>query len=284
MRPVARRDDERIDQRRHGHAADGRRYGQRRRSPAGEMPDRELAFDFEADDEEEDGQESVVDPVAQRHREVEAAEGKSGGLLPEALEARTHAGVGDDHGNERCQQQQDAGRRPPAGEVEGGRAHAMAERAEHGIGERALVPRPVVAPAVDEEGRREHHAARPRARLVGGDAAFREARSLAAAFDILQGDAEILGDGRDVVGGERLRTAHQRDMRFPERIRISRLLDEHGGAVRQLIVSHRAVPEDVAQALADLIARLGDALVGGAAMRAGIAAVLDQRDRRLLGS
>ena len=73
-------------------------------------------------------------------------------------------------------------------------------------------------------------------------------------------------------------------MRIPERITISRLLNEYGGAVRQLIVSHRAVPENVAQPVADLVACLGDALVGGTAMRARVTAVLDERDRRLLGS
>ena len=99
-----------------------------------------------------------------------------------------------------------------------------------------------------------------------------------------EGNAEIAGDGGDVVLGEHLRTAHQRDMRFPELVGVLGVLDEHGGAAGEAVIAHRAVAEDVAQPLAELVADLGDALVGGTAIGAGIAAVLDQRDRRCLGS
>ncbi len=160
----------------------------------------------------------------------------------------------------------------------------MAERAEHGVGERALVPRAVVAAAVDEERRREHHAARPRARLVGGNAGLRLAGALAGAVDVVEGNAELLGDGCDVVFGEYLRAAHQRDVSVPELVCILGALDEDRGAAGEAVVAYRTMAKDIAQPLAELVADFGDALVGGAAMGAGVAAVFDQRDRRRLGS
>ena len=45
-----------------------------------------------------------------------------------------------------------------------------------------------------------------------------------------------------------------------------------------LAARDRPVPEDVAQAVAELVARFGDALVGRPAVRARVAAVLDERD------
>ena len=43
------------------------------------------------------------------------------------------------------------------------------------------------------------------------------------------------------------------------------------------------MPENIEQLLAELIADLGDAIVGGAAVRARVAAILDQRDGGPIG-
>jgi hypothetical protein len=64
-------------------------------------------------------------------------------------------------------------RRPPAHELEGGGLDALAERAEHGVGQRALVPRAPIAPAVDEEGRRHPRPAATRALEVLAHARLR---------------------------------------------------------------------------------------------------------------
>ena len=90
--------------------------------------------------------------------------------MPERLERRPRGRVGQRHVPPAWRAGA-AGRRPraPADEVQRRHAGAMTERAEHRIGQRALVPRAVVTAAVDEEGRREHHAAGAGAGHVGVD-------------------------------------------------------------------------------------------------------------------
>ena len=67
-------DDGEVDQRRQHRAADGR--GDRQRGPADrrQLADEHLALDLEADDEEEDRHQPVVDPVEQRQRERDVAD------------------------------------------------------------------------------------------------------------------------------------------------------------------------------------------------------------------
>ena len=87
----------------------------------------------------------------------------------------------------------------PAREVQRRRAHAVAERAEHRVDERALVPGPVVAPAVDEERRRN---VTPLARAlcdVGVDARRGRRHRCAESRGV---HAEVGGDGDEVVLGE----------------------------------------------------------------------------------
>jgi hypothetical protein len=70
----------------------------------------------------------------------------------------------------------------------------------------------------------------------------------------------------------------------PELVRILGALHEDRGTAGEAIVAYRKMAEDITQPLADLVAGFGDALVGGAAMRAGVATVLDQSDWRRFGS
>ena len=81
-----------------------------------------------------------------------------------------------------------------------------------------------------------------------------------------------------IVLGETLRARHELDVRVPEARRIGAVLDQLGGAPGDLAIGHRAMAEDVAQAVAEAIADLGDLLVGRPAVRAVVAAVLDQGD------
>jgi hypothetical protein len=93
--------------------------------------------------------------------------------------------------------------------------------------------------------------------------------------------AQIGGHGDEVVLGQRLRARHQLDVRLPEPVGIAGALGQLGGAPRNVAAGKRAMPEDVAQAIAELVADLGDPLVRRPAIRARIAAVFDERDRRV---
>ncbi len=276
---------QRIECRRRGHAADGGGNGQRARAPACQPPDGELAFYFQPHHQEEDGEQPVVDPMAQAHGEAGRADGQAELLLPERLEIGAHPGIGDGNGDDGGEQQQHACGGAPAGEVEGCGADAMAQPAEHGIGERALVPRAVVAAPVDEERRRNEDAARMRAALVGIDAlpGVRDEPGRGTGGRG-HGDLEIGGDDVEVFLGERFRARHQLDVRVPEGFRIRRAFDQDGGAAREAVVAQRPMTKDIAQTVAELIADIGDVLVGRAAVRAGIAAVLDKGDGCAVGA
>ena len=57
-----------------------------------------------------------------------------------------------------------------------------------------------------------------------------------------------------------------------------RQLSELGSPKRETVVPERPVPEGVADTIAELVARLRDALVGSSAVRSRVAAVLDEHD------
>jgi hypothetical protein len=69
-------------------------------------------------------------------------------------------------------------------------------------------------------------------------------------------------------------------MRAPEFIGCRRLLDQLRGTARQLTTADGPMAEHITHAITQLIAHLGDAFVGCAAMRAIVAAVFDQSDFR----
>jgi hypothetical protein len=239
------------------------------------MADRELALDLEPDHQEEERQQAVIDPVQQRHAEALAAQRDAELLLPERGKGWPERRVGQRHRQQRREQQQHARRRPPARELERGRAHPMPEPPQHRVGQRACVPRAVVEAAVDEEGRRDPHAARARAALVRLQARPRPRGGLRG---IVVSQAEIALDRPQVVLGQRLRARHQLEMRPPEPVRVGGALDQLGGAPGELAAADRPVAEDIAQPIAELVADLGDLLVGRPAVGAAVAAVLDQRD------
>ena len=90
--------------------------------------------------------------------------------------------------------------------------------------------------------------------------------------------AELGGDDGEVVLGQRRRARHQRDRARARSLGVGRPLGQLGGAPGDVAAGQRLVAEDVAQPVAERVARLDDVLVGGAAVGAGVAAVLDQRD------
>ena len=91
--------------------------------------------------------------------------------------------------------------------------------------------------------------------------------------------AEIAADSNQIILGQRLRTRHQGDVGIPEAPVAAGALGQFGGAAGDVAAGYWPVAEDVAKAFAKLVANLGDPVVGRPAMRAGIAAVLDQGDR-----
>ena len=73
-------------------------------------------------------------------------------------------------------------------------------------------------------------------------------------------------------------------MGLPETLRVGRALDKLGGAASEIAPRERLVAEDVAQPVAEPVAHLGDACIRRPAMRAGIAAIFDERNRRVVFS
>ena len=216
--------------------------------------------------------------MLERHAEARFAEHEPELLLPERGKSGSQRRVGQHHGQHRGKQQKDARGRPPAREIERGRAHAMTEPAEHRVGQRAFIPRAVVTATVDEEGGRDHDPARPRAALVGGNPRFGVPGGLFGVPGVVPRQVQIVGDRAQVVLGQGLRAGHQLDVRLPEPLRIIGALDELGGAPRDVAAGQRPMPEHVAQALAEIVADLADLFVGRPAVRTRVAAVLDERD------
>jgi hypothetical protein len=75
--------------------------------------------------------------------------------------------------------------------------------------------------------------------------------------------AEVARDRDQVVLGQDLRAGHQLHVLVPEAPGVGGALDQFGGAARKLDPDQRPMAKDVAHAIAELVAHLGDALVGG---------------------
>jgi len=154
----------------------------------------------------------------------------------------------------------------------------MSERAEHRVGEGALVPWPVITTAIDEEGRRDHPAARRKATLVRFHPSLRARNRRIVLRAAVRGRAEVARHRAHVVLGQGFRARHQLDVRVPEALGIGGALHQLGGAAGKLDADQRPMAEDVAQAIAELVAHFGDPLVGRAAIGAGVASIFDERD------
>jgi hypothetical protein len=93
--------------------------------------------------------------------------------------------------------------------------------------------------------------------------------------------AEFLGDPREVVLLKLRRSGHQRHVGLPELAVLRGKLCKHGCLGRQLVPRQGAVPECVHEAIAELVEEPDDALVRRTTILACVAAVLDERDRRV---
>ncbi len=98
------------------------------------------------------------------------------------------------------------------------------------------------------------------------------------------GNPKVVRHCLQIILGQGLRARHQLDVRVPEALGILGALHELGGAAGKLDADERPMPEDVAQAIAELIAHFRDPLVGRAAIGAGVASVFDEGDVSIRGA
>jgi hypothetical protein len=98
---------------------------------------------------------------------------------------------------------------------------------------------------------------------------------MSAVFQIL---GEIFGLGQG------LGARHQLDVGAPEAFLVGDRFDQLGGAPSQVVAAQRALAKAVAQTLSEVIAKLGDLLVRGAAIGTSVAPVLDEREARAVGA
>ena len=94
-----------VDERRHRHAADGRHCRQRGLAEGRQLAPQQLALDLEADQEEEDRHQAVVDPQQQRLVDRQRADAHAHGRVEEHLvEPRQRRVVEDERGDRRRHQ------------------------------------------------------------------------------------------------------------------------------------------------------------------------------------
>ena len=99
-----------VDQHRDDHAADRRRDRQRRLARGRELSREGLPFDLEADQQEEDRHQPVVDPLMNRQRQLVAGRADRDGRRPEAVVRVRPTGIGGHHGGAGTgEEQQSAG-------------------------------------------------------------------------------------------------------------------------------------------------------------------------------
>ena len=119
---------------------------------------------------------------------------------------------------------------------------------------------------------------------VGVDAGLRAFGRQERFLRIIRRQGQHAGDGAQIRLGQSGGARHQGDVRIPEVLGVGSVFDEFGGLSGDLDTDERIVAKDVADALAELIADLGDAFVGGAAIGAGIAAIFDEGDFGVRGA
>lgn len=162
-----------------------------------------------------------------------------------------------------------------------GGCNAVAERAEHRVGQRAFVPGPRVTAAVDEERWRDSHAAAPRALDVPAHPRPRR-RECRLVCGVARRQVEALRDPREVSWRERRSALHQRLVNLPKLSRrLVGILRQFGGAGRVLAAGDWEVPEHVPHPIAEPAPQPRNDIVDRVAAGARVTAVLDQGHHRL---
>jgi len=116
-----------VDEGGDNHAPDGCGDGECCLFGAGEFADDHFSFDFESDDEEEDGHEGVVDPSDEMVGDVDLPEEDfEFGAMEDVVVEFGEAGVGPDDGQDGASEQEDAAR--------DGQAHETLDRFDQAFG------------------------------------------------------------------------------------------------------------------------------------------------------
>jgi hypothetical protein len=111
VRGLTSRLEREVDRRRHHHAADRRHQRQHRLAGLPQLAEHQLALHLQADDEEEEHHQAVVDPVLERVLEAERPDADAGLRPPEVVEALGERRVGEREGHRRAGEQHQAPRR-----------------------------------------------------------------------------------------------------------------------------------------------------------------------------
>jgi hypothetical protein len=90
--------------RRHEHAAQGTRNGQRGHARIVQLAQDQLSLELQGDEEEKQRHQTVVDPVLQRTGELQRANPKTDRCLPQGQEWLSPRGIGEDQGSDGEQQ------------------------------------------------------------------------------------------------------------------------------------------------------------------------------------
>ena len=265
-------DEREVDQRGRGHAAERRRDRQRGGAPRGEPAHRELALDLEPHDQEEHGEQAVVDPVAQRERERSPRRARSRTARSHSARTLRPSGEFDEgHGDAGSSAAAAARWRAPSARNRARRSAAGGRASRSSASASALSSHgALVAAAVDEEGRGDLRAAAPRA-LACRLRTRAPARAPSAALVRRAGARRARPRSpRGPRRPERRAALHQLVVRVPERRRWSRPRTRPSRPPRRAIVvaGDREVAEDVAHPLAEAVAQVGDDLVRRVAVRA----------------
>ena len=152
---AARRVEREVDTGRHHHPADRRDDRQGRGARVAQVAVDQLVLDLQADDEEEDHHQGVVDPVLERLVEVQRTDVERQVGVPERVVRRRPRAVGPEQGGRGGEQQEDR-----AGRLD---AEELAHRARDQPGQRPVAgavdgpgpPEVVEAGAVGRRGHRE---------------------------------------------------------------------------------------------------------------------------------
>ena len=271
-----------VDRRRRQHPADGAQNRQHRRPPVGEGADGHLAADLQADEEKEQGQQALGDPVADAQRQGARGQTDPESGVDQAAIGRRQDRVGAHQSRGGGHDQHQAGRGRQAGEGPRRALHLRRQRPlqrlEHGI----EIPGPVVALAVDEDGRGPGHAIATAISEIfvdmGLDIGVGE-----IAFEAVHVEADRAGGIEHVLARKRRLASIERVVHVEEAALPCGRFRRLGGELRPGVgVLVGEVAEDVGQALAQRLAQAGEHAAKAPAVGAQVVAV-DQYANPIVG-
>ena len=154
----------------------------------------------------------------------------------------------------------------------------MSKRAQHGLGQRTLVPWPLIAAVVDEEGRRFQHAAVLCASNIISDPRYGDL-PCCSIFCIARRQFEVRCDPLEVSVTERRPLFHEGVMDAPELAgRFRSVFRKFCRSLGLVAPGNRSMPEHVPHPVPESVAQIRNDFMHGMTVTACIAAVLNQGD------